>query len=83
MRLEWFLMDIAKQSEEIVPVANRPALETLLKEMSYTPILMIVIIYLGGEYALHDLSEGLAELSDEKVDVISHLAVGIYHTVRF
>ena len=60
MRLKWVLMDIAKQSEEIIPVANRLALETLLKEMSYAPILMIVIIYIGGGYALHDLSEGLA-----------------------
>ena len=83
MRLEWVLMDIAKQSEEIIPVANRPALETLLKEVSYAPILMIVIIYIGGGYALHNLSEGLAGLFDEKVNMISHLAVGIYHTVRF
>ena len=60
MRLEWVLMDIAKQSEEIIPVANRPTLETLLKEMSYAAILMIVIIYIGGGYALHDLNEGLA-----------------------
>ena len=42
MRLKWVLMDIAKQSEEIIPVANRLALETLLKKMSYAPILMIV-----------------------------------------
>ena len=34
MRLKWVLMDIAKQSEEIIPVANRLALETLLKEIT-------------------------------------------------
>ena len=37
------MMDIAKQSEEIIPVVNRLTLETLLKEMSYAAILMVVI----------------------------------------
>ena len=47
MRLEWVLMDIPKQCEEITPVSNRLALESLLKEMSYSSILVIVVIYIG------------------------------------
>ena len=47
MRLEWVLMDIPKQCEEIPPFSNWLALESLLKEMSYSSILVIVVIYIG------------------------------------
>ena len=46
-RFEWVLMDIPKQCEEITPVSNRLALESLLKEMSYSSILVILVIYIG------------------------------------
>ena len=83
MRFEWVLMDIPKQCQEIIPVSNWLALESLLKEMSYPSILVIVVIYIRRGYALHDLSEGLTGFFDEKVDMVSHQAVGIYHTVWF
>ena len=38
MRFEWVLMDIP-QCQEIIPVSNWLALESLLKEMSYSSIL--------------------------------------------
>ena len=47
MRFEWVLMDIPKQCQEIIPVSNWLALESLLKEMSYSSILVIVVIYIG------------------------------------
>ena len=46
MRFEWVLMDIP-QCQEIIPVSNWLALESLLKEMSYSSILVIVVIYIG------------------------------------
>ena len=39
MRFEWVLMDIPKQCQKIIPVSNWLALESLLKEMSYSSIL--------------------------------------------
>ena len=45
MRLEWVLMDIPKQCEEIIPVSNRLALESLLKEMSHSAVFVIIVIY--------------------------------------
>ena len=46
MRFEWVLMDIPKQCEEIIPVYNRLALESLLKEMPYSSIIVIVGKYI-------------------------------------
>ena len=46
MRCEWVLLDIP-QCQEIIPVSNWLALESLLKEMSYSSILVIVVIYIG------------------------------------
>ena len=40
-------MDIPKQCEEITPVSNRLALESLLKEMSYSSILVINLLFVN------------------------------------
>ena len=44
MRFEWVLMDIP-QCQEIIPVSNWLALESLLKEMSYSSILVINLLF--------------------------------------
>lgn len=69
--LEWVLVDVTEQGEEIIPVFDGFALEPLLVQMSDSVVFVVIVIDVGGRDALHDVSYLLAYSFDEQMYVIA------------
>ena len=69
--------DIAKKCQEIARVITRLALETILKEMTYTAIFLVVIRHIAWSDGFHYLTHLQTLFGNQQMDMIGHQAIGV------
>lgn len=75
--LHGILVDVTEEGGEIVHVVYRFTAEAFLEEMAAALVLAVVVIDVSVSDALEGLADGLFALTDKKVEVIAHEAVGV------
>ena len=74
-RLDGILMNISDDSEQLVSVANRPALEAGLEKTANTFIFLVVPVHEAGNDMLKDPAKGHLAGLDDQMNVVRHQTI--------